>query len=93
MTTKHMLIIKDAHGEIIAAQVEDSPESEVVTFITPAHEDHTLHRVLEVPSEIHSLTDSSEFHKAITHHVKLGNAKITQVNTEELRANFHSRPK
>jgi hypothetical protein len=93
MTTKNMLIIKDADGEIIAAQVEDPADCEVVTFISPAQEKHTLHRVFDVPSEIYSLTHPVEFHKAITDHVKSGKAKITQTNADELHAALASRLK
>jgi len=90
MTTKNMLIIKDAHGEIIAAQIEDHADSELVSCIGPTQEEHTLHRVSDVPAEIHNLTHPVEFHNAITDYVKSGNAKITQTNTDELRAAFTS---
>jgi NAD-dependent SIR2 family protein deacetylase len=93
MTTKNMLIIKDARGEIIAAQVEDPYDSEVVTFINPAREEHTLHRVSDVPAEIHNLANPAAFHKAITDHVKSGKTKITQTNVDELHAAFASRSK
>jgi hypothetical protein len=91
MTTKNMLIIKDARGEIIAAQVEDPADSDVVTYITATQGEHTLHRVSDVPAEIHNLTHPDEFQKAITDHVNSGNAKITQTNADELHSAFTSR--
>jgi hypothetical protein len=93
MTTKNMLIIKDARGEIIAAQVEDPANNEVVTYVTPAQEGHTLHRVSEVPAEIHNLTNPAEFQKAIADHVKSVNVKLTQTSAYELDAAFASRLK
>ncbi len=89
MATKNMLIIKDEHGEIIAAQVEEPADSKVNVFISPAHPQHTLHRVSDVPAEIHALAHPDEFHKAITDHVKSKHAKATQTSVEELNAPFH----
>jgi hypothetical protein len=93
MTTKSMLIIKDARGEIIGAQVEDPADSKVATFITPAHKEHTLHRVSDVPAEIHGVASPLEFQKAITDHVKSGKAKVTLTNVEELQARYSPRGK
>jgi hypothetical protein len=93
MTAKNMLIIKNEHGEIIAAQVEDPADGQVRSFIRPANEGHTLHKVFDVPAEIHELVDPVEFRNAITNHVKSGNAKITQTNADELYAAFSSRLK
>jgi hypothetical protein len=89
MTTKHMLIIKDARGEIIAAQVEESAASKVQMFISPAQPQHTLHRLSDVPAEIHNIAHPEEFRKAITDHVKSGKAKVTQTSAEELNAPYH----
>jgi hypothetical protein len=86
MTTKNMLIIKDESGKIIAAQVEETADSEVTTFISPAHESHTLHRVHDVPEEIHNLTHPDDFHKAITKHVESGDVKINKTSADELHA-------
>ena len=88
MATKSMLIIKDEHGEIIAAQVEQPADSKVSFFISPAHPQHTLHRVSDVPAEIHAVVHPDEFHKAITDHVKSKHAKVTQTSVEELNAPF-----
>ena len=62
-------------------------------FIHPVHEEHTLHRAFDVPVEIHKLTHPGEFHKAITDHVKSGNAKITQTCADEINSTFASRLK
>lgn len=93
MTTKSMLIIKDARGEIIGAQIEDPADSKVLTFITPAQKEHTLHRVSDVPAEIHSIASPLEFQKAITDHVRSGKAKVTLTNVEELQAHHAPRGK
>lgn len=86
--TQNMLIIRDLHGEIIGAQVEDPTDGEIMTFITPAKPEHTLHRVWEVPTEICNLADPIEFHRAITDHVKSERAKVTRTSAEELQAGF-----
>jgi hypothetical protein len=86
MTAKNMLIIKNEHGEIIAAQVEEAPGGEVGAFILPANAEHTVHRVFDVPAEIHQLAHPVEFHKAITEHVKSGKARIAQTTADELHA-------
>jgi hypothetical protein len=91
--TKHMLIIKDARGEIVAAQVEDSADGEVAPYITPAQAEHTLYRVSNVPAEIQDLRHPDEFYKAITEHAKSRNAKIALTNADELHAAFASRLK
>jgi hypothetical protein len=93
MATKSMLIIRDERGEIIAAQVEEPADSEVNTFISPAQPHHTLHRVSDVPAEICDIAHPDQFHKAITDHVKSGNAKLTQTNAEQLHAAFAPRLK
>jgi hypothetical protein len=90
---KNMLIIKDEHGEIIGAQVEEAPGGAVGGFILPAKAEHTIHRVFDVPAEIHQLADPVEFHKAMTGHVKSGNAKIAQTSADELHAAAFSRSK
>jgi hypothetical protein len=92
MATKNMLIIRDAHGEIIGAQIEQPSDNEIVTFITPAKPEHTLHRVSDVPAEICDLADPAEFHRAITDHVKLEDAKVTRTSAEELHAVFLPKP-
>jgi hypothetical protein len=93
MTSKSMLIIQDEHGEIIGAQVEEAPGGAAGTYILPAKAEHTIHRVFDVPAEIHQLTHPVEFHKAITEHVRSGNAKIAQTNADELHAAILSRSK
>ena len=93
MTSKNMLIIKDEHDKIIGAQVEEAPGGPMGCFISPAKAGHTIHRVLEVPAEIHQLSHPVEFHKAITEHVKSGKAKIAQTSVEELQAKAFSRSK
>jgi hypothetical protein len=92
MKSKNMLIIKNEHGEIIGAQVEEAPGA-VGGFILPAKAEHTIHRVLDVPAEIHQLTDPVAFHKAMTEHVKSGKAKIAQTSADELHAAAFSRSK
>jgi hypothetical protein len=89
MATQSMLIIKDERGEIIAAQVEESADSEARIFISPAQSQHTLHRLSDVPAEIHNIAHPEEFHKAITDHVKSGKAKVTQISAEELNAPYY----
>jgi hypothetical protein len=85
MAKKNMLIITDASGEIIGAQVEDDSTDEGKnTFIFPAEPEHTLHRVLDVPSEIYDLADPAEFHAAMTCHFNSGHAKVKQTSAEEL---------
>jgi hypothetical protein len=87
MATKNMLIIKNEHDEVIAAQVEDDlNDSEVMSIISPADPKHTLHRVSEVPAEIHGLANPIEFQKAINDHVKSPNAKVAPTNADELHA-------
>lgn len=88
MTTKHMLIIKDAHGAIIGAQIEDAAGGKDAVYITPAQADHTLYRVSDVPAEILGLTHPDAFHKAITDHVKSGKTKVTRTSAEELQAQY-----
>ncbi|GLY98367.1 hypothetical protein [Actinoplanes sp. NBRC 103695] len=84
-----MLVIKDASGEIIAAQVEESPRSEIATYILPADPQHTLHRVSDVPAEICDLADPVEFHRVITYHVNSELAKVAQTNAAELQAVYY----
>jgi hypothetical protein len=77
--TQNMLIIRDLHGEIIGAHVENPTDSEIRTSISPAKPEHTLHRVSDVPAEICNLADPTEFHRAITNHVKSEHAKVTRI--------------
>lgn len=84
-----MLVIKDASGEIIAAQVEESTKSDIATYILPAEPQHTLHRVSDVPAEICDLADPVEFHRAITDHVNSGLAEVAQTNATELQAVYY----
>jgi hypothetical protein len=85
MAKKNMLIITDASGEIIGAQVEDNPtDGATRTFIVPAQPEHALHRVSDVPAEICNLADPAEFHAAITRHFKSEHAKVKRTSAEEL---------
>jgi hypothetical protein len=93
MTTRNMLIIKDARGAIIAAHLEDPADSGVATYIHPTQADHTLHRVSDVPAEIHGIAHPEEFHKAMTKHVNSSQAKIKPTNVDELHAAFVARLK
>ncbi|MGH7121778.1 MAG: hypothetical protein ACREFP_22765, partial [Acetobacteraceae bacterium] len=58
-----------------------------------AQEGDTVHRVSDVPPEIHNLAHPDEFHKAITDLLRSGTAKIAQTNAAELHAVFASRLK
>jgi hypothetical protein len=85
MAQKNMLIITDASGEIIGAQVEENPtDGATRTFILPAEPEHALHRVSDVPAEICNLADPAEFHAAITRHFKSEHAKVKRTSAEEL---------
>jgi hypothetical protein len=88
MSTRNMLIIRNANGSIIAAQVEDPYDADVQTFISPADPQHTLHMVADVPAEICDLADPAEFHRAVSAHVTSGDAKIAVTSAEELHARF-----
>lgn len=85
MNGKNMLIIQDASGEIIAAQVVEPADSEIATFITPAEPEHTLSEVADVPAEIYDLAHPDEFQRAITDYVRAGYAKVRQTSAEELK--------
>jgi hypothetical protein len=85
MAKKNMLIITDASGEIIAAQVEENSTDEGKrTFILPAEPEHALHRVSDVPAEIYNLADPAEFHAAMTRHFNSEHAKVRRTSAEEL---------
>ncbi|MGZ3881843.1 MAG: hypothetical protein ACXVBF_10920 [Flavisolibacter sp.] len=85
MAKKNMLIITDASGEIIGAQVEEnSKDGGNKTFILPAEPEHTLHRVYDVPAEIYNLADPAEFHAAMTRHFNSEHAKVKRTSAEEL---------
>jgi hypothetical protein len=88
MTTRNMLIIKDASGEIIAAQVEQPAGSDIVAYMTPADPQHTVHRVLDIPAELHDRVHPAEFHKLLTEHVNSDHAQVTQTSAEELYRSF-----
>jgi hypothetical protein len=88
MTTKNMLIIKNAYGEIIAAQVEDADDSEVKVFITPSDSQDTLYKVSDVPTAIYDHADPTTFQRAITDHVNSNHARVTLTTAEELHAAF-----
>jgi hypothetical protein len=86
MATRSMLVIRDASGEIVGAQVEASADEEVVSYITPADPEHTLHRISDVPSEICDLADPAAFHRALTDHVKSEHAKVSRIHAQDLEA-------
>jgi hypothetical protein len=80
-----MLIITDASGEIIGAQVEENSTDEGPrAFILPAEPEHALHRVSDVPAEIYNLADPAEFHAAMTRHFNSEHAKVKRTSAEEL---------
>jgi hypothetical protein len=85
MAKKNILLITDASGEIIGAQVEESPTHQgMKTFILPAEPEHLLYRVSDVPAEICNLVDPAEFHVALTRHFKSEQAKVRRTSAEEL---------
>src|SRR5947209_109984 len=83
MATKNMLIITDASDVIIAASHEDLTNPEVRAYITPASPDHKMYRIADVPEEIANLTDSNEFHRAITRHFQSEDAKVRLTSAAE----------
>jgi hypothetical protein len=85
---KDVLIIRDEHGEIVGAQAENPTDNNMSTFISPAKPEHTLHRVSDVPAEVFNLADPVKFHRAITHHVNSGRAKVTKTSADELHSAF-----
>lgn len=84
MTTRNMLIIRDGDGEIIAAQVEEPAGSDIVTYITPADPQHTLHRLSDVPAEICDRVHPAEFQRLLTDHVNSEHAQVTPTSAEEV---------
>jgi hypothetical protein len=76
MAAKTMLVITNASGEIIGACVEDFDAGEVTVGIAPAHADHKMYRVTEVPEHITALKDAHEFHAALTRHFRSEGAKV-----------------
>ncbi|MFF5011350.1 hypothetical protein ACFY3G_52345 [Streptomyces phaeochromogenes] len=84
MAARNMLIIKNASGEIVAAQVEGRTDGEVVTYITPADPEHTLYRVSNVPAEIFDRVHPAEFQSMITEHVNSDTAEVTAITAEDL---------
>ncbi|MFH8290345.1 hypothetical protein [Streptomyces sp. NPDC018059] len=85
MATRNMLVIKDASGRIIAAQVEGRPDDEVVSYIAPAEPGHTLYRVSNVPAEIFDRVHPAEFQDMITAHVDSDAAEVEAITAENLR--------
>ncbi|MFH8561529.1 hypothetical protein [Streptomyces sp. NPDC017988] len=85
MATRNLLVIKDARGEVIAAQVEGRPDDEVVSYIVPAEPEHTLYRVSNVPAEIFDRVHPAEFQGMITEHVNSDAAEVEALTAENLR--------
>ena len=83
-----MLLIRDAQGEIIGAQVEHPKDSEIMSFIAPAEAGQSLHRLLDAPAELCEIAHPAEFHRALTYQVKLDHAKVSRTSVEELDALF-----
>ncbi|MET9588988.1 hypothetical protein ABZY10_39100 [Streptomyces sp. NPDC006539] len=83
-----MIIIKDAGGKIIGAQLEGGTDDEVVTYITPADPQHTLHRVSGVPAKIYDRAHPDEFHRLITAHVNSGVTEVTPITAEDLQQQY-----
>lgn len=84
--TRNMLIIKDARGEIIGAQIEEPADAEIRIHIIPAGPQHTLHRVWDVPAEIYSVTHPDKFHRAIHDHIKSAQVRVTQIRADQIQA-------
>ena len=88
METRNLLIIRDADGELIAAQIEEPSGGEMQAHLTPAEPQHTLDRVADVPAEICETADPAEFHRLLSQHVNSPTAKITRTNAVELQAPY-----
>jgi hypothetical protein len=86
MSTHSLLVIRGAGGEIVGAQMETSADEAVISYITPADPEHTLHRVSDVPSEICDLADPAAFQQALADHISSDNAKIAQIGPADLEA-------
>lgn len=83
-----LLIIRNENGEVIGAQLDDSADGDIVTFISPTNLEHTLYGVSEVPSELLGLSDPIEFHRAVTDLVNTDRDTIRKTSFEELNAAF-----
>jgi hypothetical protein len=88
MLKRNVLIVKDVHGEVIAAQVEQPTVSDIVVYITPADPQHTLYRISDVPSEIVDRVHPAEFQRLLTDHVKSEHAQVTRTSAEDLHRLF-----
>jgi len=89
MSTRDILVVTDASGNIVAAHVPATDRSDISTFIAPADPSHKLHRVSDVPTQICEMTDPFEFHRTITEHFYSESAKVSPTSAEELNAVFH----
>lgn len=88
-TTRNMLIIKDASGKIIAAQLEGRPDDDIVGYISPVESDHSLFRVSNVPEKVYNRVHPADFQETLTTHVNSSGAEVAPVTVEELQ-NFYS---
>jgi hypothetical protein len=83
MAAKTMLVITNASGEIIAACVEDFDAGEVTAVMAPAHPEHKLYRITDVPEHITTLRDASEFRAALTKHFRSEGARVRLTTAAE----------
>ena len=86
--TRNMIVIRDASGKVVAAQLEDPSDSEVQTVILSTSAGDTLHRVQGVHQEVYSLSHPEEFRRAINAHVESDYADIVQTDEEEIQRRF-----
>jgi hypothetical protein len=79
-----MLIIKNELGKIIGAQLEGAQTDGITVFITPSNQQHTLHRVADVPEEILRLSNPVEFGNAISAYVNSNSSKVIATNADDV---------
>ena len=82
--TGDLIVIRDARGEIVAAQIEELPRLDVVAYITPAHPEHSIHRVSGAPEELLHRVHPAEFPKLVMDHINSSDARVAETSTEDL---------
>ncbi|MFF5390264.1 hypothetical protein ACFY5H_18100 [Streptomyces sp. NPDC013012] len=88
MRSSNMLIIKDANGEIIAAQPECPTDAEVVVYIAPVDPEHTLYRVSNIPEELYGPVYPADFKDRITEYMNSDAAEVSSITAEDLHRHY-----
>ncbi|WP_157160179.1 hypothetical protein [Cupriavidus sp. BIS7] len=87
MSSKHLIVITDGSGSIVAAAIENSENSGIRVGIYPHNPEDKMYKMLDVPEEIFKQKDGEDFQRVINAYFNSAHARVRLINHNALTLN------